>query len=339
MTRHSPIIAPVSLRRDSALPPADRFAFVLMPGFSMLALAGAIEPLRMTNQKASKSLHDWTVLSENGLPVLAAEGVEVSVQGDLASLGRVGTLIVIGGPGTGAAPAERLIAALRRAAAHGIRVGAICEGVTILARAGLLDGQDCAVHWQAAEGFAERFPATRPTRRAFTLGKRPTAAAGAVAGDLMLHLVAERHGEAEASQVADLMLHHGLCSPKSDQKVSVQSRFGVRSPRLARVLACMEENLEHPLSAQDIANVAEMSVRQTERLFTRYLKMTPMAFYAQMRLERGHALLVQTEMSITEIATACGFLSGSHFSKKYRAHYGVNPRSARRITVAAAAAA
>jgi AraC family transcriptional regulator, glycine betaine-responsive activator len=45
--------------------------------------------------------------------------------------------------------------------------------------------------------------------------------------------------------------------------------------------------------------------------------------------ERARALLVQSDMTITQIAVACGFQSACHFSKSYRALYGRSPRSER----------
>ena len=99
-----------------------------------------------------------------------------------------------------------------------------------------------------------------------------------------------------------------------------------------KVLGCMEANIENPLSAQEIADIAAMSVRQTERLFARHLKTTPMNFYMQMRLEKAHKLLLQTELSVTEIAIACGYKSTSHFTKNFRAAYGVTPKRMRVVS-------
>ena len=151
------------------------------------------------------------------------------------------------------------------------------------------------------------------------------------ATDLMLHLIAERHGANLATRIADAMVWANVRGPQSRQTVSAQSRFGVRNARLVRVLAAMEANLETPLSAQEIADIAGMSPRQTERLFSRYLATTPMGFYAHLRLERARSLLMQTELSVTEVAVACGYRSLSHFAKVYRATYGHAPRRMRAV--------
>ena len=87
------------------------------------------------------------------------------------------------------------------------------------------------MHWAAIEGFAEEFPAVRISRNAFALGRRPSAPGGAVAADMMMHLIAETHGGDLAARIADLMVCDSVRSPRSQQKVSVQSRYGMRNPR------------------------------------------------------------------------------------------------------------
>lgn len=331
MSHQSPIRAMLKVARPASHPASDteRFTFLLLDGFTHLALAAALEPMRVANASLGRPAYAWRIASISGGPVSCSHGLTVLVDEALCPLARGETLIVVGGPATARRDEPGLSAALRREAAHGVRLGALCLGIYALARAGLLDGEDCAVHWDLAEGFAEAFPDVHISTGAFALGRRLTAAGGAVASDLMLHLIAEAHGADLAARVADLLVCNGVRSPRSQQKVSVQSRYGMRNPRLVKVLKSMEANLETPLTAQEIADIAAMSVRQTERLFARYLKTTPMNFYMKMRLEKAHRLLSQTELSVTEIALACGYKSSSHFTKNFRAAYAVTPRAMR----------
>ena len=68
-----------------------------------------------------------------------------------------------------------------------------------------------------------------------------------------------------------------------------------------------------------------MSTRQLERLFRRYLNRSPKRYYMELRLQKARNLLMQTDMSVINVALACGFASPSHFSKCYRAHYKTTP--------------
>ena len=68
-----------------------------------------------------------------------------------------------------------------------------------------------------------------------------------------------------------------------------------------------------------------MSTRQLERLFRRYLNRSPKRYYMELRLQKARNLLMQTDLSVINVALACGFASPSHFSKCYRSHYDTTP--------------
>jgi len=87
----------------------------------------------------------------------------------------------------------------------------------------------------------------------------------------------------------------------------------------------MENNIEDPLTPDEIADVVGLSTRQLERLFAKYLNISPKRHYLRIRLEKGRNLLRQTDLSVTDVCVACGFKSLSHFSKSYRSHYGIPP--------------
>lgn len=317
---------PVNAARQ---PATETFVFLLLDGFDALALAGVTEPLRRANALAGRPLYGWRLASLAGTPVVAGGGMAVLADEAFAGLGRGEALFVFGAAaGSVQASLSRM---LRRDAAHGAQIGALGDGIVTLARAGLLDGETVAAHWDLAEALAEEFPRIDVSRAAFVAGRRPTAPGGAAATDLMLHLIAERHGADLATRIADAMVWANVRGPQSRQTVSAQSRYGIRNARLVEVLAAMEQNIETPLSAHEIAGIAGMSPRQTERLFARYLNTTPMGFYTRLRLDRARALLMQTELSVTEVAVACGYRSMSHFAKVYRAAFGHAPRRMRAV--------
>jgi transcriptional regulator GlxA family with amidase domain len=91
----------------------------------------------------------------------------------------------------------------------------------------------------------------------------------------------------------------------------------------------MEDNIERPLSLDEIAAATGLSRRQIERLFKRHLNCVPKRYYLQMRLRRARELLLQTSMPIIDITTACGFQSPPHFSRCYRAQFGCPPSAER----------
>ena len=121
------------------------------------------------------------------------------------------------------------------------------------------------------------------------------------------------------------MLHAPVRGDADEQRLSVPARIGVRHPKLVNIIQTMERNTEDPISPSDLARGVNMSTRQLERLFRRYLNRSPKRYYMELRLEKARNLLLQTDMSVINVALACGFTSPSHFSKCYRSHFNRTP--------------
>jgi len=303
-----------------------RYVFLLLDRFTMISFSAAIEPLRLANRLAGRELYEWRLTGEQGGTVDCSNGARILLDGPLAETRHGDTVLVCGGLEVGRAMTRPVLAWLRREARRGARMGALCTGAWVLAEAGLLDGRRATIHWENQDGFAERFPDVTLIRTVFVEdGNRLTAAGGTAAIDLMLRQIARDHGAELANRVADQMIHTSIRSEEDHQRLSSPTRLGARNPRLAQVLARMEANIEDPISPARLASEAGLSPRQLERLFARYLGRSPKRHYMELRLERARHLLLQTPMSVMEIALACGFASAAHFSKCYRATYGCTP--------------
>ena len=156
-------------------------------------------------------------------------------------------------------------------------------------------------------------------------GNRWTTAGGISSLDLMLKIIAADHGEDLANTVADQLIYSTIRTDQDTQRLSIPTRIGVRHPKLSQVIQMMEGNIEDPMSPADLAEEVGMSTRQLERLFRRYLNRSPKRYYMELRLQKARNLLMQTDMSVINVALACGFASPSHFSKCYRSHYNTTP--------------
>lgn len=308
------------------LPRPERFVFLLLDNFTLVAFAGAIEPLRLANRMSGRQLYEWQVVTATGRPVSASNGVTVEAQSGLEALDKNTTIIVVGGVNVRQSISRPVLTWLRREARRGLAVGAVCTGAQVVAEAGLLNGRRCTIHWENRDGFEEEFPEIELTHNVFVIDRdRYTAAGGAASTDLMLKLIAMRHGMALATLVADQMIHTSIRSDRDEQRLSIPARIGIRHPKLASVIHRMEEAIEEPISPMLLARDAGMSTRQLERLFRRYLNRSPKRYYMELRLARARNLLMQTDMSVISVAMACGFASPSHFSKCYRALYRTTP--------------
>ena len=147
--------------------------------------------------------------------------------------------------------------------------------------------------------------------------------------DLMLHLVESKLGARVSQLISEQFIVDRVRNDRDRQYVPLRAQIGVSHESLIKVAQLMEENIEKPLSLDEIASATGLSRRQIERLFKRHLNCVPKRYYLQMRLRRARELLLQTSMPIIDITTACGFQSPPHFSRCYRAQFGCPPSAER----------
>jgi len=303
-----------------------RFVFVLLDNFTMLCFACAVESLRIANRMSGKPLYSWSLAGEGGTTVACSNGTEFKVNMDLEELNREDVVMLCGGIDVQAATTKRLLNWLRREARRGVTMGGLCTAGYSLAKAGLLDGKKATIHWENQDSFAEEFEEVTLTKSVFVIdGNRITTAGGTASIDLMLKIIADDHGEDLANAVADQLIYSSIRTDQDTQRLSIPTRIGVRHPKLSRVIQMMEQAIEDPISPAILAQDVGMSTRQLERLFRRYLNRSPKRYYMELRLQKARNLLMQTDMSVINVALACGFASPSHFSKCYRSHYSTTP--------------
>ncbi|MBP0482059.1 GlxA family transcriptional regulator [Sagittula salina] len=303
-----------------------RFVFVLLEDFTLLSFAAAMDCLRLANRMSNKRLYEWQVVGEGGDTMRCSTGTVFKLDADLEELHRDDAIILCGGMDVQKATTKRLLNWLRREARKGLVIGGLCTAGYTLAKAGLLDGRKATIHWENQDSFAEEFEEVFLTKSVFAIdGNRMTTAGGTSSIDLFLQVIARDHGEELASAVADQQIYSSIRTDQDTQRLSVPTRIGVRHPKLSQVIQMMESNIEDPISPAILAKEVGMSTRQLERLFRRYLSRSPKRYYMELRLQKARNLLMQTDMSVINVALACGFASPSHFSKCYRAHYETTP--------------
>ncbi len=320
------VTAPAAARAQSAPIRHRHFVFLLLNQFTFLSFAAAVEPLRIANRMSGQTLYRWTLLSESGADVSCSNGTTLRVDGGLGDVGRDDVVIVCGGIDVRANTTPPVVNWLRKVARKGSVIGGLCTGAHTLAKAGLLENRRATIHWENRDGFLEEFSDTDLTKSVFVIdSNRLTAAGGTASIDLVLTLIADDHGKDLANAVADQLIYTTIRTDRDIQRLSIPTRIGVRHPRLSKVIERMEQSIEEPVSPADLAEEVGMSTRQLERLFRRYLNRSPKRYYMELRLARARNLLMQTELSVINVALACGFASPSHFSKCYRAQYGTTP--------------
>lgn len=302
------------------------YLFALVGAFSHLAFANAVEPLRIANRMSGRDLYRWALMSEDGTIATASNGTRMLVDRGFDGPLDCDALFLVTGNDVRDHISKPVLSLLRRARVLGIPLGTFCSGPIVFAKAGFLTGRKVALHWEFHAGFAEEFPDITLVPGVFVEdGPFFTASGGYAAADLMLHLISREQGPELAQIVSDQMVYNTVRDGSAEQRVSFQSRTGMRSKKLAKAVTVMQRLLDNPVAISDIADEVGLSTRQMERLFGKHLMTTPKKYLTQLRLDRARHLLMQTEMSVIEVSTVCGFANSSHFSRAYRNKFGVRP--------------
>lgn len=305
----------------------EQFGFLLLPSFSLMAFASAIEPLRAANTIAGKKLYEWTVLSTDGESVRASNNIDFKADCSVATEREFDYIFVVGGTGAERFKDPKAIGFLRKVSRMGTIVGAVSSAPYLLATAGLLDNKRCTIHWEYLDGFREDFPHLDITEELYEIdGNMITCSGGTASIDLLLYLIGITYGHDLVAHVSEWFLHKQIREQSEHQRMALRFRIGVSHPKLLSAIQFMEENLETPLDREEIAVAVGLSTRQLERLFRKYLQSTPRKYYFALRMQRARILLRQTSMSVLDVALACGFVSASHFAKCYREFFGHSPR-------------
>ena len=309
-----------------------RFAFLTLPRYSMIALSNAVEPLRMANMLTGKQVYEWSIASLDGTPTLASNGLQLAPTVTLDSVKSVDVLFVCGGVDVQSAVSAEVLSALRRFAERRTPLGSLCTGGYALAKAGLLDKYRASIHWENLSALREEFPRILLNDQLVTIDRdRSTCSGGIAPLDLMLNLVKSRLDARIAQLISEQFIVDRVRNDRDRQYVPLRAQIGVSHEALIKVAQLMEDNIEKPLSLDEIAAATALSRRQIERLFKRHLACVPNRYYLQMRLRRARELLLQTSMPIIDITAACGFQSPPHFSRCYRAHFGCPPSAERQV--------
>ncbi|TBW55740.1 GlxA family transcriptional regulator [Marinobacter halodurans] len=311
-----------------------RIAFILREHFSMVAFTAAVDTLVTTNLVTPDPVFEHLTVGVSSGTVLSDLGIEVSTSTTLENLrldsGRIDMLVVCGGYRSPLEVAPRLLHTLKTAEHQGIRIAGLWNGGIAMAQAGLLNGRECALHPDNHAYVKEHFPTISVSTNAYVIDGAYATCAGPVSTlEMMLKLIGQMLHNAHIVRAVREILS---CDQVAEQVGPMPLNVGddpTFPPALQTLLALMRANIEEPLSLAELAECADISRRQMERLFQTHLDTSPSRHYLELRLVHARRLLLQTNKTILDIALASGFVSSSHFSNCFRDYYGMAPTAAR----------
>ncbi|MBA5778171.1 GlxA family transcriptional regulator [Stappia sp. F7233] len=295
-----------------------------------MAFASASEPLRAANRLAGKNLYAWHILSPEGGAVTSSSGFDLQTQ-SLENAPALDRVVIVASLDIEKLHDKKVTNFLKRLAVGGKALGALSTGTFVLARAGLLSGYRCTLHWESLRQFSEEFPTIQVCREIYVRDRnRWTCAGGIAAVDMMLDQISSDYNGQLAADVADQFMHSRIRGAQEQQRMEIQWRYGVHDQRINAAIACMEENLENLIEIGEIARQSSLSLRHMERLWLQHFGMTPQRFYVSVRLKEARRLLRESTEPIVSIALRCGFVSASHMGSAYKRTFGLSPGEERR---------
>ncbi|MDT9600208.1 GlxA family transcriptional regulator [Sphingosinicella rhizophila] len=313
-----------------------RVGFLLMPDFTLMALTGFIEALRLAGDELdhSRNLYcSWEVMAPRPKAIRSSSGLSVLPTSGLKPPESFDYIVVIGGRLESHDRTDpSIIDYLRAAADAGIPLVGACTGSFLLARAGLMDNHRCCVHQFHLSDFQSEFPdiETEPDHLFLVDRRRITSAGGASSIDLAMHLIQRHCGRARALKVAcQLVFEEARAGNHPQARTAVDWSANVRNPIIRRALLVMQQNIGTTIPIPTIASTVGVNAKQLERLFLAQLNASPIKIYRQIRLERALWLIEHSVKSMSEIAYECGFSDASHFSRTCREVFGTSPKEIR----------
>ena len=309
---------------------------LMFPDAQVLDVTGPLEVFALANRLSSGRgpRYEISVLAPEAGAVSTSSGLSLLAgRGIRQATGPVDTLLIAGGEGTRAAMRNaRLVSWIRRTALRARRVTSVCSGAFLLGEAGLLDGRRATTHWAVCDALQQRYPKARVERDPiFVRDGKVSTSAGVTAGmDLALELVEEDGGRDLALAVARWLVMF-LRRPGGQSQFSVQLRSQVAERRGLRDLqAWIADHLGEDLSVPALARRTGMSPRNFARAFRRDIGATPAAYVEAQRVEGARRLLETADLSVAEVAAACGFARVETMHRAFRRGVRVSPGQYRR---------
>lgn len=297
----------------------------------MMSLSSAIEPLRAANRLMGRQRYDWALVGQTAGEVSASNGIGLRVPWSIADAPACDLTVVLACLSIEDYHEPEVFAWLRSLKRRGRLLGAISGGALLLARAGVARNSRVTIHWEQATLLTEGFPDIQVTSELYCRDNGIlTAAGGTAAMDMMLALIAEMDGHRLAMDVADQFLHGQIRPSSQFQRQDPRARYGVTDDRLLAVIAVMENRIANPVRIAALATEARISGRQLERLFLSQLQMLPSEFYMDLRLNAARQMILASTEVLETIAERCGFSSLGHFSRAFKARFGMAPSHLRR---------
>lgn len=300
---------------------------VLSDGFVMTELSGVVDVLRLANRVVGQKIFTYSYISpEEGMVKSSAD---TWLNADALPKSPSADIVVFLGNSDLNFTSREIEQAVHKYRFAGAVVILLAEAAAIYISANSDDGLGHTTHWENRLLLEEKSGIFDIAPSLAVWNDKVVTCAGLVSTyDVMLQIVAAFVSKAKLLTISSILLLDKVRSFETRQPGAMDALSVGKDSHIDHAIKLMQSNIEEPLKTTELASALGQTTRSLERQFLRHLGRSPGRFYRELRLIRAQNFLVNTDMSILEIAAACGF--GSNFGKIYKAYYGKTPRETRK---------
>ena len=300
---------------------------ILSDGFVMTELSGVVDVLRLANRVVDKKLFTFRYVSPE--PGIVKSSAETWLNASALSNNPDADIAVFLGNSDLNFTSREIEKAVHKYRYTNAKVVLLAEAAAIYISANSDDGFGHTTHWENRLLLEERSGLYDIAPSLAVSTDKIVTCAGLVSTyDIMLQIVAGYLSKAKLLTISSILLLDKVRSFETRQPGAMDALSAGKDSHIDQAIKMMQSNIEEPLKTTELAKVLGQTTRSLERQFLRHLGRSPGRFYRELRLIRAQNFLVNTDMSILEIAAACGF--GSNFGKIYIAYDVKTPRETRR---------
>jgi transcriptional regulator GlxA family with amidase domain len=307
------------------------FAFT---GAQIIDVTGPLEVFARTarwlrdHRRITPDAYSVELVAERAGRIVMSNGLQLVANRRYDAVRSADTLLIAGGIGVDTLlPDRRLRDWIARSAQRIPRLGSICTGALLLAKAGLLDERRATTHWSYVDRLAALAPSARIERDAiYVQDGNLFTSAGVTAGmDMALSMVEADWGRTTALAVARELVMY-MKRPGGQSQFSGPLGAQLRDDVFGGLQVWIHEHLDGDLSVASLAQRANMSIRNFGRLFRKRLGTSPAGYVRRARLEEARRQMeTSRELRLKSVARRCGFASEQQMRRAFRQGVGINP--------------
>ena len=313
---------------------------ILVPeNVSILDVAGPLDVFTKAkecvreNDQAMDRTYTTHVLSFDSLiQVNTSSGLPIITEGGIESVNYEIDTILVAGNSTLKVIPQSLLDWLNDKTDKVRRMGSICAGAFVLAKAGILDGRRATTHWMVCDKLAKLYPEVKvETDPIFVKDGNVYTSAGISTGmDLSLAMVEEDFGRDMAVAVARRLVLFLKRPGNQSQFSNILNYQSVDYEPIKVIQDWIVDHLDDELTVEMLAEKAMMSPRNFARVFLRETGITPAKYIEKIRLETARRRLEETRLTLDEISTECGVGNADGLRRLFLRHMKTTPSDYRK---------